>query len=159
MSSNLVIRRAKDSDLPAINRLLRQVLEVHAEGRPDVFKSGGKKYSDSEILEIIGCDDTPVYEAVDSGEVLGYAFCEIKCTEENAIKRARRSLFIEDFCVDESARGRGVGSALFDYVKGVALDGGFDSVTLNVWSFNETAVKFYESRGMSPLSTIMELKI
>ncbi len=153
------IRRATENDLPAINKLLRQVLEVHAAGRPDVFKSGGKKFEDSEILKIIGCDDSPVYVAVDSGEVLGYAFCEVKCTEENAIKRARKSLFIEDFCVDESARGRGVGSALFDYVKSVALDGGFDSVMLNVWRFNESAVKFYEGCGMSPLSTIMELKL
>ncbi len=33
-----MIRRAKEKDLPRVNTLLKQVLTVHADGRPDIFK-------------------------------------------------------------------------------------------------------------------------
>ena len=40
-------------DCGGINKLLRQVLEVHHKGRPDLFKGGVKKYTDNELLGII----------------------------------------------------------------------------------------------------------
>ena len=47
------IRRAEKKDLNGINNLLRQVLEMHHNGRPDIFKSNAKKYTDDELLDII----------------------------------------------------------------------------------------------------------
>ena len=38
----MIIRRAVYSDIEEINNLLRQVLEVHHKGRPDLFKGGVK---------------------------------------------------------------------------------------------------------------------
>ncbi len=158
--TEIIIRRAIPNDIPTINRLLRQVLEVHAEGRPDVFKSGGKKYDDDEIMSIISSEDTPVYVAIgENADVLGYAFCVLKHTKETSILRERREIYIDDLCVDQSSRGLGVGKALFEHVKKVAVEGGFDAVTLNVWNFNEPAVKFYEKCGMTPLKTMMELPL
>lgn len=153
----MLIRRANENDLKRINELLCQVLTVHAEGRPDIFISGRKKYTDDELLQILRCDETPIFVAVDETEnVVGYAFCIFKETKDNNILRDRRELYIDDLCVDENCRGRSIGTELFKYVEKLGIDGGFDAITLNVWSLNESAMRFYEKCGFSPLKTVME---
>ena len=70
------IRRAELSDMPGINKLLNQVLMVHHNGRPDLFKANVKKYTDEELAVIIKDDTKPIFVAVDdNNQVLGYAFC------------------------------------------------------------------------------------
>ena len=68
------IRRATEADMGSINRLLRQVLTVHHQGRPDIFKADAKKYTDDELAVIIRDDDRPIFVAADEkNEVLGSA--------------------------------------------------------------------------------------
>ncbi len=154
------IRPAEIKDLSGVNSLLHQVLEVHAKGRPDIFKSGQKKYTDSELLSIFKNPSTPVFVAVGEQErVVGYAFCALKATQNDNILKDRRELYIDDLCVDENLRGKHIGRSLFEYVKAFAEEGGFDAITLNVWSLNDSALKFYEKCGFSPLKTVMERKI
>ena len=70
------IRRAMETDIEGINHLLCQVLNVHHQGRPDIFKNDTKKYTDEELLQIISNDTKPIFVAVDKDEkVVGYAFC------------------------------------------------------------------------------------
>ena len=54
----MTIRRATAADIPQIDELLRQVLEVHHAGRPDLFKGGVKKYTDEELKAILTNDQT-----------------------------------------------------------------------------------------------------
>ena len=62
--ADMTIRRATAADIPQIDELLRQVLEVHHAGRPDLFKGGAKKYTDEELKTILADDQTPVFVAV-----------------------------------------------------------------------------------------------
>lgn len=55
---DMTIRRATAADIPQIDELLRQVLEVHHAGRPDLFKGGVKKYTDEELKAILANDRT-----------------------------------------------------------------------------------------------------
>ncbi len=154
------IRRATPSDAKRINDLLFEVARIHAEGRPDIFKSAAKKYSDEELVKIIECEKTPIFVATDEfGYVLGYAFCIYQITEDNILLRDRKTLYIDDICVDKEARRKHVGKSLYDHVLSFAKQEGFDAITLNVWSFNDGAYKFYEKCGMTPLKTVMEYKI
>lgn len=155
----MIIRRAVKDDIDEINRLLRQVLEVHADGRPDIFISGRKKYTDEELLDILSDDSTPIYVAVSDNSVVGYAFCVYQITKDNNILRDRTVLFIDDLCVDEKRRGQHIGTQIFEYVSGIAKENNCDAITLNVWAFNENALKFYESCGFSPLKLVMEKKM
>lgn len=153
----MIIRRAEHKDLERVNDLLRQVLEVHASGRPDIFIKGSKKYTDEELLAIFENDLTPVFVAEDETDgVVGYAFLIVKETEGSHILQNRRELYIDDLCVDEKCRGKHIGTELFRFVEAKAKAEGFDSVTLNVWSLNESAMKFYEKCGFTPLKTVME---
>lgn len=151
-----MIRRAIEKDIPAINSLLSQVLEVHATGRSDIFKTGTKKFTDEELIELIHNDEKPIYVYEENDEVLGYTFIEYDISKGSNSKQDRKSLFIEDFCVDEKHRRKGIASKLFEFCEELAVKENCDSVTLNVWNFNDDAIAFYERMGMSPLKTIME---
>ena len=151
------IRRALISDMPGINKLLNQVLMVHHNGRPDLFKANVKKYTDEELANIIEDETKPIFVAVDENdEVLGYAFCVFQQHINNNILTDIKTLYIDDLCVDEDKRGMHIGKALYDYVVEFAKTEKCYNITLNVWSCNESAMKFYESCGLAPQKVGME---
>ncbi len=153
----MTIRRATAQDMNGINSLLRQVLTVHHNGRPDLFKDNAKKYTDEELSEIIRDDSRPIFVAVDEyANVLGYAFCIYQQFLGNNILTDIKTLYIDDICVDEAARGNHVGKAIYEYVIAYARENHFYNVTLNVWSCNPTATSFYESMGLVPYKVGME---
>ena len=151
------IRRAEPRDLGRIGILLLQVHDVHSAGRPDIFRRGNRKYNDAELREIIGNERTPVFVALDGeGTVVGYAFCILEEHVGEAALTDRKTLYVDDLCVDEGVRGQHVGSALYAHVKAYAASLGCAAVTLNVWCLNEGALRFYEKQGMKPLKIVME---
>ena len=150
------IRRAKKEDLEGVGKLLRQVLEVHHKGRPDIFNGGVKKYTDEETLSILENEKTPVFVAVEDGAVLGYAFCIDQRITDSHILTDIRTLYIDDLCVDETIRGKGIGKALYDFVVAYAKKEGYYNLTLNVWACNESALRFYEKMGLLPQKIGME---
>ena len=152
----LSIRRAKESDIPTINKLLYQVLKVHSDARPDLFKPGTKKYTDDELKEILADDKTPVFVAEKDGSVLGYAFCVHQQYINNNNMTDIKTLYIDDLCVDEAARGAHIGKVLYEYVIDYAKKQGYYNVTLNVWADNINAVKFYEKIGLKVQKIGME---
>lgn len=153
----MIIRRGREQDLHGINRLLEQVLTVHSSGRPDLFKSGTKKYTDEELLAILRDDARPVFVAVDESQnVMGYAFCVFQRHPDDNILTDIKTLYIDDLCVDETLRGRHVGRSLYEYVMGYAKKEGCYNLTLNVWECNQGAKRFYESCGLVPQKTGME---
>ena len=153
----MYIRRAKETDMPGINNLLRQVLMVHHNGRPDLFKANAKKYTDEQLAELIKDDTKPIFVCVDEEEtVLGYAFCVWQQHINNEILTDIKTLYIDDLCVDETRRGQHIGKRLYEHVLAYAKENKFYNVTLNVWSLNESAMKFYESCGLVPQKVGME---
>lgn len=152
-----MIRRARESDLAGIGRLLRQVLEVHAAGRPDIFVSGTRKYTDEKLLALFGDDSRPVFVYTDEdGQILGHAFCVFEETKGNHNLHDRKTLYIDDICVEESRRGQGIATALYEFVRAFARERGCYHITLQVWACNPAARGFYEAMGMTPLKTTME---
>lgn len=154
------IRRAENRDIDDVLRLLSQVLEVHAKIRPDIFISGTTKYSHKELEEMFADDKRPVYVATDdAGRVRGYAFCQIMDPPFTSTMKPHKTMFIDDICVDEDARGAHIGSSLFEYVKSQAKLIGCGDITLNVWEGNDSAYDFYRAMGMKVRETQMEIML
>ncbi|MCI8351053.1 MAG: GNAT family N-acetyltransferase [Oscillospiraceae bacterium] len=151
------IRKALPKDIPGLHRLLSQVLEIHHQGRPDLFKTGVRKYTDEELAHLLQDENRPIFAAIDeSGQVLGYAFCIFQQYKDDNIFTPVKTLYIDDLCVDEACRGQHLGRQLYDHVLAFARAQGCYNVTLNVWAFNESALRFYESCGLKPQKTGME---
>lgn len=142
------IRRAKESDINAVDKLLYEVHKVHSDVRPDLFKAGSKKYTDGELRQILSDDGRPVFVAEKDGNVLGYIFCVHQQYICNNSLTDIKTLYIDDLCVDENARGMNIGRSLYNYAVDYARENGFYNVTLNVWADNINAVKFYEKLGL-----------
>lgn len=151
-----MIRRAEKKDIPQIEKLLYQVNNIHAEGRPDLFKKDYKKYTEQELEEILLQEERPVFAAMDGDTVLGYVFCVLRQPQGDNMQPIR-TLYIDDLCVDENNRGRHVGKQLYDYVLQYAKTIGCYNVTLNVWECNESARRFYDKCGLRVQKTGMEI--
>ena len=151
------IKRADTRHLSGLNSLLLQVLTVHHNGRPDLFKGNTRKYTDEQLVEMLKDDSNPIFVAVDENEkVLGYAFCRFIQHLNDNILTDIKTLYIDDLCVDENCRGQHVGKQVYDFVVDFAKKSGCYNVTLNVWSLNEGAKKFYEKCGLVPQKIGME---
>ena len=150
------VRRAEARDIPAILELLVQVDMVHHRGRPDLFKGPATKYSAGELERILADEKTPVFVCADGqGRVLGHGFCVMQHSGGQLMVE-HDTLYIDDICVDEAARGMGVGRQLYEHITGYAREKGCYNVTLNVWSCNPGAMAFYEKLGLTPYGIGME---
>ncbi len=150
------IRFAKPADVPGILNLLRQVGQVHHQGRPDLFRNGAQKYGASGILSLMNSPQTPVFVAVEERKVLGYCFCRMQITDHDPVLNDRSTLYIDDLCVDENRRGERIGERLYRQVERYARQRRCQAITLNVWAFNDGAMAFYKKMGLKPQKIVME---
>lgn len=155
-----MIRRAEPKDAPRISALLKQVLEVHAAVRPDMYRSGTQKYSEADVLNLLDNPDCVLFVETDGNDrAIGYTICFAQTVKDDGIVVGRRELYIDDLCVDETERRTGAGGRLFAHVKAYARENGFDWITLNVWNDNVNALAFYRRMGLKERKTILEYRI
>ena len=152
-----MIRRAIEKDIPKIIDLLAQVCLVHHRGRADIFKIG-TKYSEDELKALLGDENRPILVSTDENDsVMGYCFCIFQQHIDNSILTDIKTLYIDDLCVDESLRGKHIGKELYLAAVELARESGCYNLTLNVWSCNESAMRFYQEMGLAPQKVGMEL--
>ena len=153
----MIVRNAEEKDIGRLLELLTQVQAIHVQGRPDLFAGENTKYRAEDLRAILQDASRPVFVAVDGADVVqGYAFCICQQPNGESSLQPRKALYIDDLCVDEDLRGRHLGRRLYEAVKGFAKEQGCYNLTLNVWSCNEAAMKFYESCGLKPQKVGME---
>lgn len=151
-----MIRMAKEGDIPRISDLLAQVCLVHHEGRPDIFKAG-RKYSEEELKTLLQDESRPILVSTDeAGVVQGYCFCILRQYVGHGVMTDIRTLYIDDLCVEETLRGQHMGRALYEAAVRLAREKGCYNLTLNVWSCNTAALRFYEAMGLTPQKICME---
>ena len=151
-----MIRLAVENDIPKMLDLLSQVCLVHHRGRPDIFKIG-TKYSSQDLKVLLADKERPILVAVDENDsVIGYCFCIFQQHNDNSVLTDIKTLYIDDLCVDENLRGKHIGKQLYQAAVKLAKENGCYNLTLNVWSCNPSALRFYESMGLKPQKIGME---
>ena len=154
----MTIRLAENRDIPGIIALLYQVGGVHHHIRPDIFRDKALKYTPEELDVLLRDPLRPVFVA-EEGQVLGYCFCILKDYTHSGVLTSRKELYIDDLCVEESCRGQQVGRKLYDFACGFGREQGCEFLTLNVWCGNDSAMAFYQHRGLTPRSITMEQRL
>ena len=150
------VRRAETRDIPRLILLLKQVNRLHFEARPDLFRSG-TKYDPAALEEILKDPRKPVFVWCDETDaVQGYAFCQVKEAKDHPLFCDHKELYIDDICVDETMRRKGIGRSLYERCCSFAREENCAILTLNVWEFNEGAAAFYEKMGMRTQRRYME---
>lgn len=151
-----MVRKAEKRDILRIIDLLHQVDMVHHMIRPDLFKPNTTKYDEQELEALLNDTNCPIF-VYDDGKVEGHAFCQVTEVKNHKLLQSVKTLYIDDICVDESARGKHIGKALYEYVYNYALSIGCHNITLNVWEGNTPAKSFYKNMGMKVQKTGMEV--
>lgn len=151
-----MVRFAEEKDLPRVNELRRQVSELHASGRPDIFKPGFCQELQDRVYTLLRDENSDVIVAEREGVIAGMACVEYLKKQESPYNMERNIYYITEFCVDEAFQRSGVGSELMKFMRTDAVAKGFNRIELDMWTFNEKAARFYEKIGFQTFRKFME---
>ena len=151
------VRFATENELEQVNRLRRQVNDLHVAGKPEVFKPGFCKELEDYVYEIYNSPEKKLVVAADGGHICGFAVLNHINRPENPFMFERDFLDIDEFCVDAACRRQGVGRAMIDFIRAFAKEQGFHRLELNMWEFNRDALAFYEATGFVTFRRYMEM--
>ena len=155
----MIIRLALESDLPRINELRRQVSNLHYAARPDMFNPDFPHEVSDFLQTIFEANDRHIIVAEMDDQIVAFACLAAIESPETPYRPARRFLEVDEVGVDESTRRQGVGRKLFEKIRCIAMEKGFNRIELNMWEFNEDALKFYEAIGFNTYRRYMEMEI
>ena len=154
------VRIAKPGDGDAIARLTAEVQKIHNRALPEIFRLPHDGLFPSEKLSALLKDpDRIVAVAVEGEEITGHIYGEVMRRGASEFRNPETSIYIHQIGVREEDRGRGIGTALLNYVEERARAVGANSVGLDYWAFNERARSFFETRGFLPLQVTMRKKL
>ena len=151
-----MLELARSCDRSAINRLARQVHEMHVQWRPDLFQMPEELFPEELYAEMI--KNRELYVAKLNGTVAG--FCWLKMRKSKDIGRVPRKIMeIHQFCVDEPLRNHGIGTQIMEEVRVLARAFGCTDLQLGVYPQNDEAVSFYQKCGFMIRSIDMQRKV
>lgn len=151
-----MIRYARKEELERVNELRKQVFDIHASNRPDLFKDEFTAEFQDIIFSIFESDNSDVIIASRDNVICGFASVEYIDRPMSPYSKARRYYHIIEFGVDEKYRRQKVATEIFGFIKEESKKKGFDRIELDVYAFNEGAVKFYKSIGLATYRLYME---
>lgn len=151
-----VIRAAVIADYEAANTLMGQVQALHVGWRPDIYRMVEPFFSPQEYAAVL--EQNTVLAAELDGQV-----CAMMILTERLIngpvQTPRRVLFIDSLAVEESRRGRGIGSRLLEKALQIAGKEGYDGLELQVNAKNQQARRLYERLGFTEKSVNLEIAL
>lgn len=153
---NITIELPKLDDFKEVNKLAKQVHELHVNWRPDLFLSVDEVISKECFEEMIQAKE--IFIARIQDEIVGYITFNIK-EKNNSSMRYRKQLQIEAICVDEKDRGKGIGTALLEYTKKYGKENDCTDMYLTVNEENKKAIKVYEEFGFKIKSIAYSMQI
>ena len=132
---------------------------LHQANRPDIYRKTNVPLGEDEFFKM--CDDPHeiMLCAVRDGKILGLARTVMRGNAGDAVTLSRVRAVMEELAVLPQAQGMGIGTALLYASEAEAKRRGAESLELMVWSFNKSAMRFYESAGMTVRSFVMEKKL
>lgn len=150
-----MLELARESDWDAVRHLSVQIHDLHAAWRPDLYYHCDEPYPRDKFMEDIR--DRMVYTAKVEGTVLGYVVLSMMHKGgPGAVDY--KMLRLDAICVDEAARGQGIGKMMVADVRVLARAFGCREVILGVHPENDSAVGFYQKCGFTIRTINMQMK-
>lgn len=151
-----MVRFAEEKDLPQVNELRRQVSELHVNGRPDIFRPGFCQEMQDRVYEMWRGENSDVIVAERDGVICGMACVEYLTKQESPYNLERRIYYITEFGVDTACQRQGVGRELMEFMRDDARGRGYSRIELDMWTFNDGALQFYEAVGFQTFRRFLE---
>ena len=158
MEEKIIIRKAETNDFQGIHKLIMQVHKLHVTERNDIYKDIYPIDFDEFKTELSNNNNVYLIAELEN-EIVGICFSQIKQISNNKIMNDRKILHIENICVDKNHQKKGIGKKLYKEIVQIAKERNIKNIELMVWGFNENAINFYKSLGMSVKNLRFEQKI
>ena len=142
----ITVSCARQKDATQIGEIAFQTAEIHYQSLKNEFKKPTKKAQIDYIRKSILDPDLLVLKAEMEKKIAGYAVVYFNTYPEQYFKFSKRA-FIGSIGVDENARGQGVGKALLKGIESEIKKRGISVVEIDVYTFNKSAEKLYDSLG------------
>ena len=139
-----------------VNRLARQVHELHVQWRPDLYQMPEELFPEALYAELV--KNRELYVAKLDGTVIGFALLRMRVSE-GVGKVTRKIMLIDQVCVDEALRNHGIGTQMMEEVRVLARAFGCTDLQLGVYPQNDAAVSFYQKCGFMIRSIDMQRKV
>lgn len=156
----ILIREGKIEDLENMNELFEELDEYHRINLPNIFKKGdiiGRPLE--HIKNMCENSDSEIFVAELDGKLIGMAEILKKRTVPYPLKKDREWVVLDTIVVKKEYRGKGIGNILFDSILDWTKDKKINRIEVNVYEFNNSAIKFYENLGFRNFNRIMYLEV
>jgi diamine N-acetyltransferase len=150
------IRPATRADLEDLISLNGLVQDIHARIRPDLFRSD---WSRAELREFwrarLTSSPGEIAIAVLGDRTVGYIWFRIEDRPRTPFKKPHRRLDVDQICVDDAGRRKGVGSRLLEHAEAEAERMGIGEIVIHSWAANLPAQSFFRSNNYHPMNVIL----
>lgn len=150
------IRDMRVDEYDGVDRLMRQLHQLHVEGRPDLYAELEHPYTRERYEELLADGEVISIAAEEDGRIIGICFVTMR---DKSGMVCLRTAHVKALIVDEAFQHQGIARALFAEAEKRAGALGAKRMDLTVWAFNIRAQKAYESFGMRPQRYIYEKTI
>jgi diamine N-acetyltransferase len=152
------IRRAILNDYDRLCHLLAECDALHAAALPGIFHAVPDPQAARTREYISGLlqdFNTLVLVAEQSGQIVGAIITIVRDTPPIPILTPRRLAFVDIIAIRHDQQGRGTGRELMKAAEQWARCVGAQEIELNVFTFNQKAIRFYESLEYTEISKKM----
>ncbi len=150
------IRKATIKDYEAVYQLIKQLDGFHRRAFPDLIKSTTKKNRSLEWYKKIIDDKKQILIlGYEDDSIIGFAQAELVIPEPHPILNKVKQINLHDIVINEKYRGSGCGKRLYLEIEKFAKINKTKEIVLNVWLFNQHAIRFYKRCGFKLFSVKM----
>ena len=155
--SEVTVRKAGTEDFDYVQALNHQLFLSDSKHFDDLntdwpFEEGERYFKDRLAGKGGAC-----FVAEEDGEIIGYVMAGWSHLNFSAYKGKRAEL--ENICVNEKYRSRGVGAKLVEMLLDWCMQNGATHVMVDAYAPNLKAIKFYKSQGFEPYSEVLWRKV
>lgn len=153
---DFILREVCDNDTEKLIPLEKEILLLHKEKRPELFRDMVKFFTPEYINEVKNNPDCEFLVAESCEEIIGYVNSIIRHVRDHPTYVDHDIYHIHDLCVAKKYQRNGIGKMIIDECVNRAKQRGCRYVTLDVYAANENAVEFYKKVGMTARTHRME---
>lgn len=151
-----MLQLARPEDCIAIEALAQQIHRMHVQWRPDIYELVDEMWPQERFDDAV--TQRQLFTAKIDKKIVGYVLVKIRDYERGGLVK-RKVLLIDEICVDESLRNRGIGTEMMSAVRAIARAYGCTDLQLGVYPQNNEALAFYQKCGFRIRSIDMQMKI
>lgn len=146
------IKKANVDDISKLIHLVYNAYEMHYIGRNDIFRIHSENEIMLELKNIFEDQSRTILLLEEKDITIGYIM--FRCNE-----KLNKSLWIDQFYIENEYRNKGYGKSLLNEVKKHAKNKGINRIELNCWTFNNNALEFYRHLGFKEQRIVFESEI